>query len=107
VTTLELVTLINAEDAVVPEAVRRVLPVLAEVVDIAVDRVRRGGTVHYFWAGTAGRMAVIDAGNLVLDLEDAGWARYLIRDRDGKFAAIIAKVLADAGIGLHGWRPSP
>jgi N-acetylmuramic acid 6-phosphate etherase len=41
-----------------------VLPVLAEVVDVAVDRVRRGGTVHYFGAGTAGRMAVVDAAEL-------------------------------------------
>jgi N-acetylmuramic acid 6-phosphate etherase len=65
VTTLELMTLINDEDAVVPEAVRRVLPVLAEVVDVAVDRVRRGGTIHYFGAGTAGRMAVIDAAELL------------------------------------------
>jgi transposase InsO family protein len=37
--------------------------------------------------------------NLVMDLENAGCrARYLIRDRDGKFPAIIDEVLADAGI---------
>lgn len=64
VSTLQLVTLINDEDAVVPRAVRAVLPVLAEVVDVAVDRVRRGGAVHYFGAGTAGRMAVVDAAEL-------------------------------------------
>ncbi len=37
--------------------------------------------------------------NLVMDLEDAGCrARYLIRDRDGKFPAVIDDILAEAGI---------
>ena len=39
------------------------------------------------------------ARNLVMDLEDAGCrARWMIRDRDGKFPALIDAVLADAGI---------
>ena len=38
------------------------------------------------------------AKNLVMDLEDAGCrARYLIRDRDGKFPALFDEVLKDAG----------
>jgi putative transposase len=37
--------------------------------------------------------------NLVLDLDDAGCrARFLIRDRDGKFPALMDEVLAEAGI---------
>jgi transposase InsO family protein len=37
--------------------------------------------------------------NLVMDLEDAGCrARYLIRDRDGKFPALLDGILAEAGI---------
>jgi transposase len=37
--------------------------------------------------------------NLVMDLDDAGCrARYLIRDRDGKFPALMDEILAEAGI---------
>jgi putative transposase len=39
------------------------------------------------------------ARNLVTDLQDAGaTAKYLIRDRDGKFPALFDAILADAGI---------
>jgi N-acetylmuramic acid 6-phosphate etherase len=64
VPTLELLRLLNAEDALVPAAVARALPELALAVDVAVDRVRAGGRVHYFGAGTSGRLAVVDAAEL-------------------------------------------
>ncbi|MEU0217244.1 hypothetical protein ABZ281_19900 [Streptomyces sp. NPDC006265] len=39
------------------------------------------------------------ASNLVMDLQDAGCqARYVIRDRDGKFPELFDTILADAGI---------
>jgi putative transposase len=41
------------------------------------------------------------AKNLVMDLEDAGCrARFLIRDRDGKYPGLFDTVLADAGINV-------
>jgi transposase InsO family protein len=39
--------------------------------------------------------------NLAMDLDDAGCtARYLIRDRDGKFPVLVDAILADAGISV-------
>ncbi len=62
--TLDLLTVLNKEDAKVAPAVAAVLPVLAEAVDQTVTRLRGGGSVHYFGAGTSGRLAVIDAAEL-------------------------------------------
>lgn len=64
VPTLEVLRLLNDEDARVPAAVARLLPTLAELVDAAVERVRRGGRLHYFGAGTSGRLAMLDAAEL-------------------------------------------
>ncbi|RJK97963.1 N-acetylmuramic acid 6-phosphate etherase [Vallicoccus soli] len=63
--TLEVLHLLNDEDGRVPAAVRAVLPALARAVDLAVERVRAGGRVHYFGAGTSGRLAVLDAAELL------------------------------------------
>lgn len=65
VSTLELLRLLNAEDATVADAVGVVLPILAEVVDETVARLRSGGHVHYFGAGTSGRIGVLDAAEVV------------------------------------------
>ena len=63
--TLELLRTINTEDARVAPAVAAVLPELAATVDAAVARLRAGGSVHYFGAGTSGRLAVLDAAELL------------------------------------------
>jgi N-acetylmuramic acid 6-phosphate etherase len=63
--TLEVLRLLNDEDATVPRAVARLLPELAVVVDRAVEAIRAGGRVHYFGAGTSGRLAVLDAAELL------------------------------------------
>ncbi len=65
------------------------------VIEHATRRVRVLGTTAHpsvSWVTQAIR-------NLVMDLDDAGCrARYLIRDRDGKFPALMDEVLADADI---------
>ncbi|GGL45728.1 N-acetylmuramic acid 6-phosphate etherase [Phycicoccus endophyticus] len=63
--TLEVLRLVNAEDALVAPAVAEVLPALARLVDAAVEAVRAGHTVHYVGAGTSGRLAVLDAAELL------------------------------------------
>jgi N-acetylmuramic acid 6-phosphate etherase len=61
---LDVLRLINAEDQQVPAAVAEVLPQVAKAVDLAVDALRDGKRVHYFGAGTSGRLAVLDAAEL-------------------------------------------
>ncbi|WP_231443011.1 N-acetylmuramic acid 6-phosphate etherase [Brevibacterium zhoupengii] len=63
--TLGVLQVMNDEDHAVLTAVRAALPQLAELVDIAAERMRRGGTVHYFGAGTSGRLGVLDASELL------------------------------------------
>lgn len=63
--TLGLLQALNEEDAKVAPAVRAVLPQLAGLVDVAVARIRAGGSVHYVGAGTSGRLAVLDAAELL------------------------------------------
>jgi N-acetylmuramic acid 6-phosphate etherase len=59
--TLELVRLINAEDARVPAAVAAELAHIAEAIDRIAARMRAGGRLIYAGAGTSGRLGVLDA----------------------------------------------
>jgi N-acetylmuramic acid 6-phosphate etherase len=61
---LELLQLLNDEDARVAPAVRAALPQLAQAVDAAVERYEAGGVIHYFGAGTSGRISTLDAAEL-------------------------------------------
>lgn len=58
---LELVTVMNREDAVVPQAISRVLPQIAEAVDVIASRLSRGGRLIYVGTGTSGRIGALDA----------------------------------------------
>lgn len=65
VPTEDVLRLLNAEDATVAQAVAAVLPELATVVDGVAERLQASGQVHYFGAGTSGRIAVLDAVEVV------------------------------------------
>ncbi len=58
---LEIATLINAEDATVALAVTRALPQIARAIDQVTAALRRGGRLIYVGAGTSGRIAALDA----------------------------------------------
>jgi N-acetylmuramic acid 6-phosphate etherase len=59
--TLEMLALINAEDAKVAGAVQAELAQIARAVDAIAERFGRGGRLFYIGAGTSGRLGVLDA----------------------------------------------
>jgi N-acetylmuramic acid 6-phosphate etherase len=58
---LELVTAMNHEDAIVPRAIRKVLPEIAKAVDLVAQRLGQGGRLIYVGSGTSGRIGALDA----------------------------------------------
>jgi len=60
-TSLELVRLINAEDAKVAGAVAAEAGAVARAIDVIADRLGAGGRLVYAGAGTSGRLGVLDA----------------------------------------------
>ncbi|CAI1035024.1 N-acetylmuramic acid 6-phosphate etherase [Serratia proteamaculans] len=59
--TLEMVSCFNREDRKVPEAIEKVLPAIAQAVDLAAAALKAGGRLIYLGAGTSGRLGVLDA----------------------------------------------
>src|SRR5688572_18763189 len=60
-TPLELVRLMNAEDARVIAAVASQEQAIASAIEVIADRLRAGGRLVYAGAGTSGRLGVLDA----------------------------------------------
>jgi N-acetylmuramic acid 6-phosphate etherase len=58
---LEIVTIINAEDARVAPAVGRILPEIAALAEAVTEAFKQGGRLFYIGAGTSGRLGVLDA----------------------------------------------
>ena len=61
---MDLLHRINDEDRRAAWAVEREIDVLATAVDQIVERLRAGGTLHYYGAGTSGRLGVLDAAEM-------------------------------------------
>jgi len=60
-TTLEVVSAMNHEDATVPRTIKRALPDIARAVDVIADCFARGGRLIYVGTGTSGRIGALDA----------------------------------------------
>ena len=58
---LEIVDLLNAEDATIAAAVHAQREALARAIDLVVEAFRQGGRLVYVGAGTSGRLGVLDA----------------------------------------------
>ena len=61
ISALDIVTLMNEEDATVAGAVRKVLKQIAAAVELIVSAFSAGGRLFYVGAGTSGRLGVLDA----------------------------------------------
>lgn len=59
--TIEILNIINNQDALVHLAVKKALPQIEKVVDAAVESIKQGGRIIYIGAGTSGRMGLMDA----------------------------------------------
>src|SRR5213596_2614663 len=104
--TLEIVDLINAEDATVAGAVRAVRQDIARAIDLVVAAFQRGGRLVYVGAGTSGRLGVLDAAEcpptfgtppeLVVGLI-AGGAPALVRSSEGVEDDVNARMAAIDG----------
>jgi len=57
----DLVRLINSEDQTVALSVKKVLPQVAKLVEVAASRMIAGGRMFYIGAGTSGRLGIVDA----------------------------------------------
>jgi N-acetylmuramic acid 6-phosphate etherase len=64
VSTFEMLTIINHEDALVAAAVEAEIPKIVASVDAITERFQQGGKLFYVGAGTSGRLAVLDAAEL-------------------------------------------
>src|SRR5262245_17793728 len=58
---IEIVDLLNAEDATVPHAVHEARQRIADLIELAVEAFRMSGRLIYVGAGTSGRLGVLDA----------------------------------------------
>jgi len=63
--TFEILKLINEEDALVALAIREVLTEIDKVVQMCINCLEKNGRVFYVGAGTSGRVAYVDAVELI------------------------------------------
>ncbi|WP_070137704.1 N-acetylmuramic acid 6-phosphate etherase [Crocinitomix algicola] len=59
--TQEILTNINREDALVAAAVEKTIPQIENFVNQTLERMKKGGRLFYIGAGTSGRLGIVDA----------------------------------------------
>ena len=62
---LDIVRIINNEDKKIAFAIEKVLPQIAQAIDLIVQAFQKGGRLAYFGAGTSGRLGILDASEMV------------------------------------------
>lgn len=60
----DLLANINREDKTVPDAIEKVIPSIAALVDAVVEKMSGGGRLFYIGAGTSGRLGIVDASEI-------------------------------------------
>lgn len=120
--TIEIVRIIQEQDALVAGAVARQAERIAHAIDQIAERLGHGGTLFYAGAGTSGRIAMLDASEIpptygldVVRVLMAGGERAYFAaaegaedDEDAAIAAVNANVTADdaiVGIAASGTTP--
>ena len=57
----EILSNINKEDKIVPDAIEKAIPQIEELINAVTDKMLMHGRLFYIGAGTSGRLAVVDA----------------------------------------------
>jgi len=60
----EILTFINKEDQLVPEAVSKAIPQIEKLTTVIADKMLEGGRLFYMGAGTSGRLGILDASEI-------------------------------------------
>ena len=89
-TPLQIVDLITAEDAGVPEAVARMKPEIARTIELLEAAFRSGGRLFYVGAGTSGRLGVLDAASGAIQVEKSAASGSRLTKRKPSHSAILA-----------------
>lgn len=108
VTTLEMLEMINDEDAKAAAAVRAELPNVARAVDAAAAAIEAGGRLYYVGAGTSGRLGVLDASEILPTFGETCVEGIMAGGKDALFvakegaedsAALGASDMSERGVG--------
>lgn len=98
----ELLRDINTEDKKVAFAVEKAIPQIERLVEMIVERMRKGGRIFYIGAGTSGRLGVLDASEIPPTFGmDPGWVIGLIAGGDTALRSAVENAEDDTE---QGWK---